>query len=301
MGYHRGATVISLLLPVYNEARYISHLFESLLVQTRPDWEVIVVNDGSTDETVTIAQDYADRDSRIRLIDPGGKPGKVAAFNIAFQESRGDLVCHVGGDDILPPDGLELRIDSLTGARRRSLSLGKLQFIDESGTRFGRPIPRGPSGSQSSPGATYTRTLAELIFPVPLTLPSEDIWLGNAARACSAETRHIQRVVTLYRRHQMNSNPRNKPFDEMSESIARRMRAYQLLLESDLPIPPEYRQLFEHRVTTESLRAAGRTTKLLTHTPTRIIDRLALASMSRSTLWTIRQRAGYAASGWRGR
>lgn len=293
--------MISVILPVYNEARYIARMLESLTQQSIDSWEAVVVDDGSTDNTVDIVAGWAAADSRIRLIDPQTKLGKVKAFNRAFAESSGDLICHVGGDDVLPRHGLEHRVRSLVGAPDRAVSFGKLQFIDPAGRSVGRPIPRGSHGSQSSPGATYTRSLADLLFPIPEALPSEDIWLGNGARACSQEVRHVDEVVTLYRRHHENSNPRHRPFDVMNEAIARRMGAYELLMSSALPLPTAARAEFENRVETERLRYQGRTMALLAHRGTAAIDRLALASMSRSSLWRMRQRLGPMASGWRRR
>lgn len=293
--------MISVILPVFNEARYIARMLESLAEQSVSNWEAVVVDDGSTDDTVDVVARCASNDSRIRLIEPGSKLGKVRAFNRAFAESRGTLICHVGGDDVLPREGLERRVSSLAGSPPLAVSFGKLQFIDSTGTSMGKPIPRGPYGSQSSPGATYTRALAELLFPIPEALPSEDIWLGNGSRACAHDVRHIDEVVTLYRRHQDNSNPRHRPFDVMTEAIARRMEAYELLIASDLPLSEGARVEFQNRTETEHLRRDGKTLTLLAQRRTAPVDRLALASMSRPSLWRVRQRLGPMASGWRRR
>src|SRR5699024_977654 len=108
--------MLSIVLPVHNEAKHLSSLFQCLIDQTASDWEAVVVDDGSTDETATIARAWANEDARIRFINPQRKIGKVSAFNLAFRESRGDQVCHIGGDDLIPPDGLEIRINSLRHA-----------------------------------------------------------------------------------------------------------------------------------------------------------------------------------------
>lgn len=293
--------MISVILPVYNEAEYIGHFLESLARQSISDWEVVVVDDGSTDNTIDIVAAWSRNDSRIRVIDPKTKLGKVEAFNRAFAASSGDFICHIGGDDVLPRRGLEHRVHSLLRSPARAVSFGKLQFIDSAGTVTGKPIPRGAFGSQSSPGATYTRPLADLIFPIPSSLPSEDIWLGNAARACSETTYHINKTITLYRRHSLNSNPRHQSFDKMNQAISERMDAYNLLLASELPIPPEFRTEFLRRIQTETFRSNGMTRPILTQAGTTIVDRLANASMSNPHLWRLRQTLGAAASGWRGR
>lgn len=293
--------MISIIVPVHNEAQHLDDFFHSAICQTVADWEVVIVDDGSTDETRQIATDWASKEPRIRVAETSGKIGKVAAFNRAYAECTGDAICHVGGDDLLPTNSVELRRDSLADGPDRTVSFGKFRFTNSEGEPVGTAYPHGNFGSQSSAGATYSRDLANLIFPIPTDLPSEDIWLGNAARACSSEIRHITDVVSHYRQHDMNSNPRNKEFADMTHSISQRMRAYRSLLDSDLPIPPQFRQQFQKRIETEELRINGSTLAILTRSGTRPIDRLALASMSRPSLWRLRQRAGRFASGWRGR
>lgn len=292
---------VSIIIPVHNEERFIDEMLTSIANQTLSNWEAILVNDGSTDRTAEIIEQWRTRDSRIQLINPRKKLGKVAAFNLAHKSAAGDYICHVGGDDALPANSLQLRVDALRTGPPLTLALGKLQFIDETGQHIGSPIPHGPKGSQSSPGATYTRQLADIIFPIPPSLPSEDIWLGNAGRACASYIHHIPHVITNYRRHRGNSNPRWKSYEEMNHAIAIRMRAHELLVESSLPIPDNYRDELRQRVKMESLRVNRKTARILLSRKTRVIDRLALASMSNPILWRLRQRAGHRASGWRGR
>ena len=64
---------ISLIIPVYNVERYLRRCLDSVLVQTYGDWEAICVNDGSTDGSLSILQEYAQQDSRFKVIDkPNG-------------------------------------------------------------------------------------------------------------------------------------------------------------------------------------------------------------------------------------
>lgn len=293
--------MISIIAPVFNEEDYISEMIKSILAQNHPDWELLFVDDGSTDKTADIIEHWAQKDQRIHLVSLRKKLGKVAAFNTAFAAAQGDLICHVGGDDTLPTSSLSDRAQAFRGAPALSVTLGKLQPVDHRGQKTSPPIPRGPKGSQSSPGATYSRALADLIFPIPAELPSEDIWLGNAAVACSAEIIHLQTSIINYRIHKNNSNPRHKSFEAMSEAISARLRAYDLLLLSSLPLTPEFKYQFALNVTTEQLRYRGNTIKLLTLKTLPLVERLALASMSNPLLWKARQRLGLRVTGWRGK
>lgn len=292
---------VSVIAPVYNEQLYLSQMLESLVQQDHRDWEILLVDDGSTDDTARIIEEWSARDPRIKTVSLGEKLGKVAAFNRAFEAATGDLICHVGGDDTLPRNSLSERVRALNGAPELSVALGKLQVVDAENQPVGSPIPRGANGSQSSPGATYSRKLADLIFPVPTVLPSEDIWLGNAAVACSKKVIHMRSAVINYRIHPNNSNPRHKPFKAMSRAMSERLEAYHLLLNSSLPIGVESRRKFQMFATAEQLRYEGATLRIVSLRGLPLVDRVAIASMSNPVLWTVRQHLGVLATGWRGK
>ena len=76
---------ISILMPVFNEEKYISEAIESVIYQTYSNFELIIIDDGSIDKTAEIVKKYSD--SRIQFYQPG-KIGKVAAFNLGFSKSR---------------------------------------------------------------------------------------------------------------------------------------------------------------------------------------------------------------------
>jgi len=97
----------SILVPVYNHARYIGAALDSLLSQTDPDWEAVVVDDGSTDSTPDVLARYAARDRRIRVFrKPNG--GVSTALNLGFRESAGNWICWLSSDDLFEPDKLAI-------------------------------------------------------------------------------------------------------------------------------------------------------------------------------------------------
>lgn len=95
---------ISLLVPAYNAAKYIKECVDSFISQTCGDWEAVIVNDGSTDDTEAILSGY--NDFRIRVITtPNG--GVTAARKRALSEAKGEFVLFVDADDTLSPDAVE--------------------------------------------------------------------------------------------------------------------------------------------------------------------------------------------------
>jgi glycosyltransferase involved in cell wall biosynthesis len=97
--------LVSVMMPAYNAEPYIGQAIESLLAQSYSHWELIVVNDGSTDETPRIARAFTD--PRIRVVDqPNG--GEASARNTALRHSRGEFVAFLDADDRYFPEHLEL-------------------------------------------------------------------------------------------------------------------------------------------------------------------------------------------------
>jgi glycosyltransferase involved in cell wall biosynthesis len=93
---------LSVLMPVYNCEQYVVEAIESILNQTFQDFEFIIVNDGSTDGTSEILNEYVQKDSRIRIIyQPNG--GIVSALNRGLDEAKGEWIFRMDGDDIALP------------------------------------------------------------------------------------------------------------------------------------------------------------------------------------------------------
>lgn len=97
----------SIIVPIYNVEAYLSACVESLLGQTYSDFEVVLVDDGSTDGSPAICDRFAEQDARIRVIHkPNG--GLVSARKAGAQAVRGDYVINVDGDDMVESDYLEM-------------------------------------------------------------------------------------------------------------------------------------------------------------------------------------------------
>ncbi len=101
--------LVSVIMPVYNAQSFVSEAIKSVQGQTFMHWELIVVNDGSTDASERIVSDFCDSDSRIRLIQR--ENGKLAkARNTGIQSASGELIAFLDADDVWEPDKLEKQI-----------------------------------------------------------------------------------------------------------------------------------------------------------------------------------------------
>lgn len=103
------APVVTVITPTYNRAGLLGGAIETVLAQTSPDWEMIIINDGSKDETDAIVRPYRERDARIRYITQANA-GVAAARNRALAEARGRYVAFLDDDDRWTPDKLEMQV-----------------------------------------------------------------------------------------------------------------------------------------------------------------------------------------------
>ena len=98
---------VSIIIPFNNVESYIGECLDSVLSQTLKEIEVILINDASTDNTRAIAQQYADNDSRIKIIDVPQRSGQGYARNRGFEIAQGEYIGFVDSDDFIEPDMFE--------------------------------------------------------------------------------------------------------------------------------------------------------------------------------------------------
>jgi teichuronic acid biosynthesis glycosyltransferase TuaG len=105
---------VSVVMPAYNAGRYLAESVESVRAQTFPDWELLVVDDGSADDTGEVARRFAGRDARVRCVRrPNG--GQAAARNTGLREAKGELVAFLDADDLWLPEKLAAQIAVMEG------------------------------------------------------------------------------------------------------------------------------------------------------------------------------------------
>ena len=129
--------LVSIITPCYNGGRLLADTVESVLSQTYAQWEMIIVDDGSTDDTPRIAADYAARDGRVQLIRQQNA-GTARARNAAMKRARGRYIALLDADDLWEPDFLEAQLAFMrqTGA---ICVCSAYRHIDENGREIQHP------------------------------------------------------------------------------------------------------------------------------------------------------------------
>ena len=102
--------LVSIITPAYNAAEYIAETIESVVAQTYPKWEMLIVNDCSKDNTAAIVQSYADKDNRIKLINLKQNSGAAVARNTAIQNAKGRYVAFLDSDDLWKKEKLQKQL-----------------------------------------------------------------------------------------------------------------------------------------------------------------------------------------------
>lgn len=142
--------LVSAIIPNYNYARYVGEAVESALGQTYPNIEVIVVDDGSTDNSLEVLEKYRDR---IKIIEQKNS-GVCVARNRGVAESKGEYVAFLDADDVWLPEKIELQIDVFENDSTVSFSNTGAITIGTDGTQIG----------ELSPGMTGRVTEGLLLF-----------------------------------------------------------------------------------------------------------------------------------------
>lgn len=135
----------SVIIPVYNVEKYLPQCLESVVNQTLQDIEIICVNDGSTDGSLKVLEDYAQKDSRIRIINQDNQ-GQGVARNNALKIAEGEYIAFVDSDDWLETDALEKLYEFAKTCNAEAVVFDFVEFDEKSGKEkfesFGEKIKK---------------------------------------------------------------------------------------------------------------------------------------------------------------
>ena len=217
-------SIVSIITPTYNHAHYIGECIESVLAQTYTDWEMLIIDDGSTDETWEVVQRYAIQDSRIRPFYQANKGiWKLhETYNFALSQARGDFIAILEGDDVWPVHTLQVLTEQLIALPQeyglvygQSTTFGYTQG-DIIGTSYMSNVYDHPAEfahqiytpiARIPPQATIIRkNVIDMIggFQQPPTLPLVDR-PTFLALALITKFYHLPQILAYWRQHEQNT------------------------------------------------------------------------------------------------
>lgn len=124
---------ISVLMGAYNCAETIGKSIESIQAQTITDWELIICNDGSSDNTVDVVKQYQENDDRIVLIENEKNSGLSFTLNHCLEVAKGDICARMDGDDLCDPQRFEIQLEFLEQHPEYSFVSTTMKRFDEDG------------------------------------------------------------------------------------------------------------------------------------------------------------------------
>jgi glycosyltransferase involved in cell wall biosynthesis len=128
---------ISVIIPAYNVETYLAETLDSVLAQTYSHFDVVIVDDGSTDRTLDIARHYAKNDTRIQVISQPNQ-GVAVARNRGIQETTGELIAFLDADDRWLPRKLETHLSHFAKRPNLGMSFATVSFITSEGQPTGQ-------------------------------------------------------------------------------------------------------------------------------------------------------------------
>ena len=244
---------IGIVIPVYNGERFLEETLESVLAQTVTDWELVLVDDGSTDGSSAILETFAARDSRIYVVHQANG-GVAAARNagMSYLSIACTFVALLDQDDLWYPESLQILRQALLSDPAAAGVHGALQHIDGEGRRI-EPFPadhpfvgvrRGFAGGRPVRWpAKHPTTLAVIVYACPSRTPGQmllrrdamaaagdfdpklagaddwDMWFRLTERGYLA---YVDRVVLDYRRHEGNVSLQSFAMVSVQEALFRK-------------------------------------------------------------------------------
>lgn len=121
--------MVSVIIPAYNAGKYIRSAIDSILNQTYSDWELLIIEDGSNDNTLKIIESYSDK--RLRLFTNSVNRGIAYSTNVGLRESKGEYIALLDDDDIAAKERLEIQVKYLEAHPDIDILGGRSVSIDE--------------------------------------------------------------------------------------------------------------------------------------------------------------------------
>lgn len=158
--------LISILTPFKNTEAYLKDCILSILNQTYKHWELIIIDDGSTDESYKIVNAFAEKDDRIKLFKNSGS-GIIDALQRAFEKSKGDYITRMDSDDVMMPNKLDVLLNKLLKHGKNHVAVGLVEYFSDTGVGEGYKSYEIWLNNLTKTGSNYSEIYKECVIPSP--------------------------------------------------------------------------------------------------------------------------------------
>jgi glycosyltransferase involved in cell wall biosynthesis len=215
--------LVSVVMPVYNADRYLPESIESIFSQTLTNFELIIICDSPTSETIQIMSNFQKRDSRMHVIFQD-RAGLIASLNKGIQVARGKFIARMDADDVSIPDRLQKQVLFMDQNPECSLVSSHIEFIDETGkfSGFWKSDIRAKTTREIKKRLPFKNCIAHPTVLIRSTVmkkyaydPNQkksedyDLWLRMASD--NLNLGKIPEVLVKYRKHQSSVSKKVVP------------------------------------------------------------------------------------------
>lgn len=171
---------ISILTPFKNSERFLAECIESILNQSYNNWELIIVDDNSTDTSFEIVKQFQEKDFRIKLFKNPGR-GIIEALRFALKQSSGNYITRMDSDDIMYTNKLEVLFNNLKEKGKNHVAIGLVEYFSSEGISNGYSRYEKWLNELTKTGRNYSEIYKECVIPSPCwMIHREDLENCNA-------------------------------------------------------------------------------------------------------------------------
>ncbi|OBX21835.1 glycosyltransferase involved in cell wall biosynthesis [Gelidibacter algens] len=165
--------LISILTPFKNSELFLEDCLNSIIDQTYTNWELLIVDDHSTDESYNLVISFAHKDARIKVSKNSGN-GIIDALNLGFENSSGDFITRMDSDDVMAPNKLQLMGHDLITHGKGHVALGLVNYFCEGELGEGYQNYEKWLNALTRSGTNYTDLYKECVIPSPCWMVHRD-------------------------------------------------------------------------------------------------------------------------------
>ncbi|MGB1308367.1 MAG: glycosyltransferase family 2 protein [Oceanihabitans sp.] len=165
--------LISILTPFKNTGNFLPECILSIQAQSYTNWELIIVDDGSTDNSYNLVLNFAKKDPRIKLLKNNGS-GIIDALQLAFKNSKGSYITRMDSDDIMHVNKLEILLNNLLTYGKKHVAVGQVKYFSSTGISNGYARYETWLNALTSKGTNYNEIYKECVIPSPCWMIHRD-------------------------------------------------------------------------------------------------------------------------------
>ena len=158
--------LVSILIPFKNTEDFIIDCLESIIKQTYTHWELLIVDDNSTDSSFSMVETIAQKDNRIKLLKNSGN-GIIDGLQLAFKESTGEFITRMDSDDTMHRNKLEILSNNLLNNGKGHVALGMVNYFSAEGIKAGYKSYEIWLNGLTQNGTNYSEIYKECVIPSP--------------------------------------------------------------------------------------------------------------------------------------